>query len=254
MRTKKTYIILIAILLVFFIIMFLIFGFENLRQEKYATTIIVGNDAIFNYKNKKWIKVVDKDLYNWKKFHVFSDNVEQGNYYLWHSDKWYIFDDKKEAIVLDGEMLAYKANYDISVGEFKKQSISDYSYLHEILNEYDLPTVEESANNYEVLFDYDNDGVEEEFYVVSNVFSNSSNKAFSFVFMVDDEKIYPIYKDVVENKSFNGCKPYFNSFLDVDNSGKYEFILSCAKYSVGKNKVMLYGMKKDEFKTLISNE
>ena len=37
--------------------------------------------------------------------------------------------------------------------------------------------------------------------------------------MIKDNSIYYIYKDISENRSYNGCKPYFNSFIDTNNDG-----------------------------------
>ena len=52
MKIKKVYIILIAILIIFGVIMFLVFGLDELRKESYDTTLVVGNDTIWTYKNK----------------------------------------------------------------------------------------------------------------------------------------------------------------------------------------------------------
>ncbi|MBQ9019065.1 MAG: hypothetical protein IJ097_01970 [Bacilli bacterium] len=255
MRSKKTYVFLILIIVIFFIIMFLLFGLDGLRKEKYSTTIVVGENATWGFKNKKWTNISTYEDLNWEKFHVYTNNVEIGNYYLWHNDKWYVFNDKKEAVILDGEMIAYKANHNISIKEFNQQSIDDYTYVYQELDNKGISTTSKYTADYKVLFDFDSDGVEEEFYVITNAFPTGFNpdKIFSLVFMVKDDKIYPIYEDVLKNKSFNGCKPYFNSFIDVDDDNKYEIILSCAEYSVSKTKVMLYTMENQEFKTLISN-
>ena len=78
-------------------------------------------------------------------------------------------------------------------------------------------------------------------------------KIFSLVFMVKNNEIYPIYTNITSNTGYNGCKPYFRAFVDVDNDSKYEFILSCAKYSASGTTNMLYEFKDKEFKILISN-
>ena len=73
-------------------------------------------------------------------------------------------------------------------------------------------------------------------------------------YMVKDDKIYSIYQDVAANSGFNGCKPYFQSFLDIDQDEKYEFILSCGYYSNARRSDMLYRLTDDEgFKIIISN-
>ena len=117
------------------------------------------------------------------------------------------------------------------------------------------------SSNFTVLnkidFDYDEDGQEEEFYVMSNVFPIDfiPDYLFSIVFMVKNGEIYYIYDDVSKNTGYNGCKPYFTSFLDTNNDGKYEFILSCGRYSNAHKNNMLYQFNDelDSFKILISN-
>ena len=72
--------------------------------------------------------------------------------------------------------------------------------------------------------------------------------------MVKDGKVSYLYNDISKNNSFNGCKPYINTFLDTNNDGTYEMILSCGKYSANEEVDMLYGYKENEFQILISNQ
>ena len=254
MREKKIYIILIAIVVIFFIVMFLVFGLDEIKKSGYDTVMIVGEDTIFTYKNKRWSSTTSHKDLNWKKYDVYSNNEKSGNYYLWYNDKWYAFDDDKKAVKLDGELLAIDSNIDIKVYNFSTEKIEDYSYVNEVLKDNDI-TDDEYTVNKVIRLDYDNDGVEEEFYIVSNSFPMGFNpkKIFSIVFMVKDEKIYSIYKNVTDNTGFNGCRPYISNFIDVDNDNKYEFLLNCSKYSVSGVTRMLYKFKDKEFKILISD-
>ena len=254
MRGKKTYIILIFILLVFFVVMFVLFGLDNIRKSNYDTTIIVGEDTIWSYNNKNWVNNKSYDKLNWEKYDVYLNNIKTGNYYLMYNGKWYAFDDKKNAVLLDGDLIAFNSNHDISLYEFQTEQITDYSYVEKVLSEKEIST-SDYTSKYKVSFDFDNDGNIEDFYLVSNAFPMGFNpdKIFSIVFMVKNSKIYPIYTDISKNVGFNGCKPYFNSFIDVDNDSKYEFILSCSKYSTSSTNHMLYKFKDNKFKILISN-
>ena len=255
MKMKKVYIVLIVILLVFFLVMFLVFGLDNIKKNSYDTTIIIGKDTIWTYKNQKWINNHNYEKLNWKKYDVYLNNEKKGNYYLMYNDEWYAFDNKKNAVLLDGDLLAINSNYDVSVSSFEMDEIDDLSYVYSVLEDNKLSKTNKFTVNYKIVLDYDNDGVNEEFYVVSNTFPTNFNpdKIFSLVFMVKDEEIYPIYTDISDNTGFNGCRPYFNSFIDVDNDSKYEFILNCAKYSTNGITKMLYKYNKNEFKILISN-
>ena len=54
MGNKKKYIIAIIILVLFGIIMFLLFGVDNIRQNQKSTTLIVGDNTVWYYREKKW--------------------------------------------------------------------------------------------------------------------------------------------------------------------------------------------------------
>lgn len=259
MRTKKIYIILIVIVLVFFLVMFALFGVDNLRKEKYNTTLIVGNDTVWTYKRKRWINITNStsraDL-NWDKYKVFVSNEELGDYLLWYSDKWYAFDDNKKPIKIDGSLIAYKANYDMNIYKFTEEKIDDYRYVYDVLKENGLDVESKFTASYKVSLDFDNDESKEDFYLITNTFPMDFNpdKIFSIVFMVDDGNIYNIYTDISNNSGFNGCKPYFTSFIDVDNDKDLELILSCSQYSVSNRIDMLYKFDNNEFKIKISNQ
>ena len=259
MRKKSTYVVLLVMLVTFFVVMFLAFGLGNIKKGKYTTTLLVGNDTVWTYSNKKWnniSKVSAIKEFNWNKFKVFNNNKEIGDYYLWHDDKWYAFDEKKNAIPMEGELLAYDANYDIDVVDFKEEEITDRTYVNKVLEENDLSISSKTTTETLVRVDYDKDGIEEEFYLISNVFALdfTPDITFSIVFMVKDDTIYYIYKDISTNKIYNGCMPYFTAFLDSDNDNNYEFVLSCARYSVSSVVKMLYKNENGKFKILISNQ
>ena len=80
MRKKSTYIILISIIFIFGIIMFLVFGVENIKQGAYDSTIIVGDNTVWTYSNKKWVNVSSRssiDKLNWKTYKVYSNKKKE---------------------------------------------------------------------------------------------------------------------------------------------------------------------------------
>lgn len=259
MRNKKTYIILLLVLIVFFVVMFLIFGVNNIRQSKYDTTIIVGDNTVWTYSNNRWLDLKTRssiEALNWKKYNLYVNNEKLGNYYLWHDDKWYAFDDDKNAVVLDGELLAYRANFPVSILKYTEENITDRTYVDYVLEENNLSLSSQFTSFYKTSVDFDSDGEAEEFYVISNAFpiDFDPEMIFSIVFMVKNDTVYYIYNDISENRSFNGCKPYFTSFLDTNNDNEYELILSCGRYSTAEAVNMLYKFEEDSFKIAISNQ
>jgi len=256
MLSNKKYIILILIILVFFVIMFLLFGVDNIKKENYSTAIVIGDDSVFVLEKQEWFNITsDYEDLNWDKFNVYSNNEKIGNYYLWHNDKWYVFDNKKNPVNIEGTILGISSNYNINVYEFNEENIDNSKYIDEILENNNFPKDTTLTTKYKISFDFDRDGVIEEFYLVSNVFNLDENpeKVFSLVFMVKNDEVYPIYTDIKNNESLDGCKPYITSFLNIDEDDTSEFILSCGKYSVEKTTHMLYKFKDNKFKILVSN-
>ena len=257
MKKNKSYVIIMAILFIFLIVMGLVFSLNNNKNEEedYGMVIIVGDDTIWTYDNNKWGKGSYYEDFNNKKYYIYINNENSGNYYLSYTGKWEVIDENNENILLDGELLALRSNDTIPVYNFSTTKIDDYSYVYSVLNDNNLPTISQYTVNKKIVFDFDNDGEDESFYIISNVFPMgfTPDNVFSIVFMVKNGEIYPIYKDINKYSGFNGCKPYISSFLDVDNDSKSEIILSCAEYSVSGVKRMLYKYDNDEFKILISN-
>lgn len=259
MRDKKTYIVLLVILGTFFVVMFLVFGVSNIKQSKYDTTLIVGDNTVWTYHDRKWLNLTTQtsvSKLNWQEYMVYLNNEKFGKYYLWHDDKWYAFDEKKNAVVMDGNLLAYRANFKINILNFEEEKIVDRKYVDDVLNENNLSLSSQFTSFYKTSVDFDNDGVDEEFFVISNAFPLEFNpeKIFSIVFMVKNETVYYLYNDISDNKEFNGCKPYFTAFLDTNNDDINEIILSCGRYSTNGTVDMLYKFEEDSFKIAISNQ
>lgn len=261
MVSKKVYVVLLIIIAVFFTFMFLTFGVENVKQENYTSTIVVGNSTVWDYSNKNWVNIratTSIEKLNWNKFLVYSNNEKLGEYSLWYDEKWYVFDDDKNPVKLDGDLLAISANFDVKVLPFNLETLNnnDMKYIYTVLQKNGLSVENEFTSLGKVRVDFDNDGVVEDFYVMSNVFPTDFNPKmlFSIVFMIKDNSIYYIYNDISENRSYNGCKPYFNSFIDTNNDNTYEFILSCGKFGSNNQVDMLYQFEENAFKIAISNQ
>ena len=76
MISKKLYIIIITVFVVFFVVMFGMFGIDELRKEGLDLTIIMGNRSVWKYNNKKWIHLSSNSSeanLNWQKYHVYSN-------------------------------------------------------------------------------------------------------------------------------------------------------------------------------------
>lgn len=262
MRSKKSYVILLVILVIFAIAMYFLVAKKNIKEDSDVTTIIVGNTSIWNYENKRWTNITrltSIEKINWREFDVYEDGDYLGKYSAWSDgSKWYYFDENKDSINVEGNVLAYRSNFKINIDKFSESQIdsTDSKYINHVLEENDLSISSKFTSNYKVEIDYDNDGNEETFYVLTNAFPMDFDpeEIFSIVFMAKDNKVYYLYKDIDTNKNMNGCKPYFNYFFDLNEDKVDEIVLSCGKYSEKGTVDMLYKFVDDEFKIQISNQ
>lgn len=261
MNKKKRYVVILVILLVFTLIMYFAIGKENIKSGNRELTLIVGDNAVWNYDNRKWTHIDSNktiESLSWLDYKVFINNKELGNYYLWYDDeKWYIFDSNKRAVTRNGPIIAYRGNYEISVKDFEIEEIRNIYYVEKLLKEKNLSTKNDYTVATETAFDIDNDGSNEKFYFVSNAFSmeQTPSKVFAFVFMVKNNEIYPIYESAEQNdNNVNGCKPYLSAVIDLDEDNKYEIVVSCGRFSMEKPIDMLYKLTDNGFEILISNQ
>lgn len=261
MDKKKRYIVILVALVVFSLIMYFALGQSNIKSGKRELTLIVGDNAVWNYDNRKWSHISSNktiEKLSWQDYKVYIDNKQLGNYYLWYdNEKWYIFDANRKAVTRNGPIIAYRGNYDIQVKDFQTEQTRNIYYVEKILKEKNLST----RNDYTVLteskFDIDNDGIIENFYFVSNAFSmeQTPSKVFAFVFMIKNNQIYPIYESIEQNdNNVNGCKPYLSAVLDIDEDNIYEMVISCGRFSIQEPIDMLYKLSKNGFEMLISNQ
>lgn len=262
MKTRKRYIVLLIILVIFSISMYFLVAKKNIRESKEKTELIVGTTSIWRYQDRKWSNVSYKnsiDSMNWETFDLYEDNEFKGKYQAWYDgQKWYYFDKDRNSIIPENRSIAFKSNFEIQIKPYEEKQIEtkDIKYINSVLEDNNLSTSSKFTSNYKVELDYDSDGEEETFIIITNAFPMDFNpdEIFSIVFMVKNNDIYYIYKSKEENRTNNGCKPYFNHFLDLTNDGIDELILSCGKYSENGTVDMLYHQEDNEFKILISNQ
>jgi len=256
-KGKKKYIIIIIILIIYLLLMYVFIGRDNLKDSKNKTTLIVGNNTVWSYSNKKWHNVKDSNeisTFDWEKFSVSVDGKKLGKKYLVFSDKWYLFDNNKKAVNYVGKLFAYKSNNNMNLLDFEINPITDFTYVNEVLSNLNISTLDFAVSNI-VSVDFDNDGVDEDFYIISNSFITDPipDKYFSIVFMVKDNNIYLLYNNTNIKDVYSGCIPYIDAFINVDKDSIHEVVISCDKYSIQGSIDMLYKYNDNRFHILIYN-
>lgn len=256
-KSNKKYVLLLFILIIFFIVMFFMYG---INKKKTVGSFVVNKNEMFSFSEGTW-KVIrtadDLKKFNWEKFNVYADNELLGKKMLWYDDNdgWYLFDSNRNSYNYAGNLFAYNTTYDFQYLNIVSSDIDTLSYAKTLMkkNNVNVNTSYTNANLYEV--DFDNDGVQEKFYTITNAFDidNNPSKYFSFVFMVKNEKIYVLYNAVAKFSTYDGCIPYINAIGDFDNDKNREILIGCNKYSIQTPITMLYKYDKREFKLILSN-
>ena len=254
MKSNKVIIVLIVLLIIFAFLFYWFIGKDRMERRSYDLTMVTEGDATFHYYGTTWEKKYDIEDFNWKKMDVFLDGEYKGKYYIWHDDKWYIFDDNKEAINYTENFLAIKTNFEVKAKSFETENNTDNDEVYNMLQKNSISPNAELTVNTKSVVDMDGDSKEEEIYIVSNTFPMDSNPdyTFSIVFMKKDGNIYEIYKHTTENM-YDGVRPYINTIIDTNNDGIYEILLSTSEYSTQKMGHILFEWDGSKFQKIIEN-
>lgn len=254
-KNDKIYIFLIIALLVFFFLMFLFVGKKTDEKNVNGITLLLGEDTIWTYDNGVWNNNKDASKVNWNLYKVYLEDEYVDNYYVWNSDKWYIFDKEKNAVNYQERFLATDLDHEINIKKFKTKDIDNETIVDNYLKSKNIYNNNQFTVNSQTSIDLDSDGVDEKIFIISNVFPIDFNPdiLFSYVFIEDNGKYIDVYSEELENTYGSGVKPYIYSILDADNDNKLEFIIAYAGFSVEKANIVMYKYENNEIKQLISN-
>ncbi len=227
MKKKVLVIILILLVITNGIILF----FENY----YNQILIIGGNTIVEYRNNKLLKIkksnkINKRL-NYKKYSVYNNgNFEE--YYIdfkngdYNNISYTLYNNSDEETNITESLLAYTNNLNIKVQSVKNSYVmtdTDKRTLQSNLPGYNLNNIYFNK----VTVDLDNDGLNEEIYIVNNFnLIDIPDKAISCVFLkTSNGNIVEIEKN--ESSNQNKLPAYRIPYLvDVDNDNEYEIILS----------------------------
>lgn len=231
MSKKKDYIVLYALLGIYIFITLCFYGYQELlklKEKRKNTYLIINNNVKIQYENGKWTDIDDSEKYNMIDYDVYINSVKLGNYKIQQlNNKWYLFDDERNSIKYNGQLLAINTKRDFKAIEYKEEAINsiDRENLVELLKNHEITKF--SLNMKEkVTLDFDGDGDIETLYAVSNAFIVNEQKCFSLLYIVDDNKT-TILKQVFKNIGSEHVIPLMDivSIIDIDDDNKYEIIV-----------------------------
>lgn len=251
---KNTYIKIVSIIVGLSLVFFITIGIGLLKNKKNFDYIVINDKLIIRKKNNRW-NIIRKNLnkYSWNFYSVYIDHEYFGRDYLYFNDQIYLFDKDKMALNYNGDFIAFN-NKEYKDINYEIKNSTEKNMLASILKKNGLDNNQNYTSNYYIDIDIDNDGKNEQLYVVSNRFpidNVNAKKYFGFIYLVDDNKVNILYKNVSNTTDgFSGCKPYIRNIINNNNS--YYIITGCATYSDGATNLSLYEYKSGAFDKKIS--
>jgi len=229
MKDKKIYIILISIYVVIALIAVIFIGVNN-KQKGYI--ILPGYDLY--YKNKNTIKSYNKKIDELKDIITITD-IETKKLKFKNEEQLEIYENNEITDIRQNLIMAYSSNLNFDIANYSKETLNDedIKILNQILEEHDIIGYENLNTNEKISFDYDQNGIEETIYFVSNLFEETVyDKVFAFVYYIENNEIKYLSEQVTDIlKIYDLCVPRMNSIVDLDEDKKYEFIISCEYFS-----------------------
>ncbi len=263
---KKSYKILIAIILIYAVIMIIFVGIPAIRKnnnEKKGTYLLVGNVSRWEYVNNTWQSITDiNSVLSNNLFKCYDDGNYLGEFEVqYYNDIWYLFDKNNDSRKLSSSFLATSSAKEIEVIDLNNIMTNldqvDLSYVNKVLEDNSLPsaTLTTLGLQNKITFDFDGDKQEEMLYTISNWYDGQSqDKIYSFVFYVDNNNIQILREDIVDKIDMYDNHQYpIVAILDTNNDHKYEFIISEDKLMQGMEQChIMYQLKKGQFNIIKS--
>ncbi len=209
------YIILSIFILIIGIIIFL---------KRDRIIIIDGVNGVFTY-NGKWKYNKKFEKYDSKKYNIYSGTRYLGNYKMKYGSGWVVYS-SNEIIPYDYDLIATNSD-SIEVVSYNEENEGYDSIVMQFLSSRNLNSSEYYYTVYN--YDFDSDGINEQLFFVSNFsMQGSEDKMYSFVFIYNDNKFYPIKQSITTDLS----KIELYSFSTIlNNDGHIQFIINTDYFS-----------------------
>ena len=250
LKNNKVYIILIIILIIYLLITVLTIKKIN-KKEKIQSYLVTSNTK-FRYENKELVKLDDNST-NWKKYNIYVNNSYIGEYQLQYNEKWHIYDEDRNPIKYEGNIIA-TSNLEIKVYNYEKQDITDSeaNRINEFLNNEKVNIVEYNKYNSKIEIDLDNDNKNEKLYIVNSKINGNDNNIFSMILLDKSNKITVVSSKVVPLYSKEKILLYdIYGIIDIEDDKKLEIIVNETQYSQpDTSNEQVYKLNNNKYKKL----
>lgn len=230
-KNNKAYVAIIIILFIY--LLFAYIFYKKQPEKKKTNTLIVTDNSKYIYNNKQLTKLEDESLANWNDYNIYINNKYIGEYKLQYNDKWYIYNEQRDPIKYEGNVIAF-SNIDMNVFDYNRINIMDneQNMIKNYLEEENITFVDYNIYNSKVEIDLDDDGKTEKIYIINSKINDNEENIFSMILVEKNNKLIPVISKVIPKNEYSDIDIYdLYGIIDIDKDDKKEIIISKMIYS-----------------------
>ena len=230
-KNNKAYVAIIIILFIY--LLFAYIFYKKQPEKKKTNTLIVTDNSKYIYNNKQLTKLEDESLANWNDYNIYINNKYIGEYKLQYNDKWYIYNEQRDPIKYEGNVIAF-SNIDMNVFDYNRINIMDneQNMIKNYLEKENITFVDYNIYNSKVEIDLDDDGKTEKIYIIKSKINDNEENIFSMILVEKNNKLIPVISKVIPKNEYSDIDIYdLYGIIDIDKDDKKEIIISKMIYS-----------------------
>lgn len=229
MENKKKIVIVISILLIYFVIMMIFFGFDSLKKKVNHLEILISPTTYLKYEKGVWEKA-DEDATELlgKTYQIYGNHQYLYDAILQYTeDKWYAFDkNNKPLLSFPKNFFAYRGNMKVDVVNYHSVEMSEAEIKEatNILKKYNITFQPSFTKTMKLEFDFNNDGVEENLYIISNALGMEEQSIYFSIAYIENSGNIEILIEKISDSMYQIPTLNLRELIDINQDKKYEFV------------------------------
>lgn len=230
MKSKKQILIVISILLIYFIIMFLLFGWNRVVNKFQYLDIIISPDTYIQYRNGYFKDYKNTTEMLGNGYSIFVDHQYQYDGNLQYSqNKWYAFDKNYQSLSLPENFFAYRGNMKVEVvSNFTVEELTtiEEEEAYALLEKKQIHFERIALRKEKIIYDYDGDGKSEVLFIIQNSLPDKMyEEYFCIAYLKKGNKIQELISDVSKDM-YDIPLLMLSEIIDYNEDKKQELIFS----------------------------
>ena len=243
---------------ILFIVLLGFIAFAVVFQNDESGYLLISNIDSYSCTKEKCNKVTSEVIMNEQNqsnYLVYQKDNYLGEYKVEFVNKWNFFDINGNWINLQSDFLAGSINTNLVVKEYEKRAMSseETMEINKILQKNKITKYSILSQNEVILYDLNQDGLEEKVIFASNVTDESNDeKLFSMVVGVIQDRYEVLFIDVFNQHENYEVPTYrFKNVINLFNQ-KNDLMLFTKSYfsEVGEPMSFIYKIDKKKFKLI----